>query len=184
MEVARLTAEMAFDLHQELGREIEPDAALDLEEGGGYALYDDKGVFAIGGIHPLRPMVGIAWTLMGRRWRRYARQVTGLCRFGLNRAPYARIEAATATDWPAGRRWLEGMGFTLECERAVKWDGVNDYALFVRLNDGIIASSRRSGGGIDSKHDRLGVLGNRNGSERGHVDSHAHHRIEESGGHR
>lgn len=135
MEVEALTVETVRAVHEMVGREISDAHAAALAGSGGYALVDDDGPFAIGGIYPLRPQVGMAWTLMTRRWRRYARQVTALCLFQIERAPYTRLEAATVAGWGRGARWLYRMGFSLETACAPRWDGVNDYALYTRLSE-------------------------------------------------
>ncbi len=120
-------------MYTALDRHITQEHAAALASGHGYALQDTQGVFAIGGLYPLRPSVAMAWTLLGRRWRRYARLLTAFCVDQMDSSPYARVEAATLADWPQGAHWLKRMGFYVETERAVRWDGQTDYALFTRI---------------------------------------------------
>lgn len=133
MKVEALTAERIFEVYEKVGMEISAEHAVNLEEGHGYTLVDEGGAFAVGGIYPLRPGVGMAWTLMTRRWRKYAKVVTAFCLSELDKSPLVRLEAATLAGWAPGAGWLERMGFAVETPRARLWDGVRDYALFVRL---------------------------------------------------
>lgn len=132
IEVLPLTPGVLRSVYGEMGMEIAEPHALQLCEGG-YALEDRRGVFAVGGICPLRPGVGMAWTVLTPRWKRYARRVTELCQHGIETSGLERIEAATVYGFKGGRDWLERMGFTMECERARKWDSRHDYSLFARV---------------------------------------------------
>ena len=172
MRLDRLTPEDVISIHDQLGREIAREEAEQLALSGAFSLSDETGVFAIGGIHEVRPGVGQAWTLLDRRWRKYARDITRLCEYALNNSDLKRIEAGTIAGWSAGMRWLERMGFVLETREAKLWDGEHDYSLFVRLKNGDIANSGR-GRGDNGVHDHFGILGSGNGCERGAVDHSA-----------
>lgn len=133
MDVIALTPDIVHSVHRRCGATISSEYAMALCSGGGFAAIDETGPFGIAGIYELRPGVGLAWTMLDRRWKRYARQITGLIEFHLSRSDFVRIEAATVCGFGAGRRWLERLGFRMETPCAEKWDGVNDYALFVRV---------------------------------------------------
>lgn len=131
--VIPLTWEICVDFHEKVGHEVTSEHA-DLLAASGHAVIDDSGVFAIGGLHEVRPGVGMAWAILDRHWRKHAKAVTEACMAGLDVAPYRRIESVVLCGFDAGGRWLERMGFEMESPRMRAWgvDG-QDYALYARV---------------------------------------------------
>jgi hypothetical protein len=116
------------------GHQITPEIAVELEAVGGFAAVDGSDVLGIGGILPRWPGVGMAWTWLGRKWRRRARVITDFCRVQMDVSGYNRIEAGVRVDYQRGHSWAQALGFEVETPVARAWgpDG-GDYTLYVRL---------------------------------------------------
>lgn len=123
------------------GQEIDASFAVDLEETNGFAVLDDESeifgefeVIAVGGIALRWNRVGTAWSLLSRKWRKYAKTITRIIHHHIEIAPLHRIELAVICENEKAHSWAKTLGFSLETERMRKWgpDG-KDYAMYVRV---------------------------------------------------
>lgn len=132
----RLTEKIVQDFHEQMAVPIMDGAAAVLAASNpGGALVDADGVFAIGGIYPRWPGVGLAWSILDpRRMRRHARATTEAAKAGIERADCRRVEAAVLCDFGRGHAWMRHLGFKREAKRMEAWgtDGL-DYALYAKV---------------------------------------------------
>ncbi len=112
---------------------ISVEYAVSLEEGGGWAVLEGEKPIMCGGIAQSLPGCGHAWTILTRRWRRYARGIHEAVEMYLDTSDFERIESVVHCDHAAGHVWLKRLGFELECPRMRKWFNGNDYALYARV---------------------------------------------------
>lgn len=77
----------------------------------------------------------IAWALLSREASRHFLSVHREVKRFLGAQTIARIEAHVDRDFAPARRWVEALGFSLECERMRRFlpDG-RDASLWVRLS--------------------------------------------------
>ena len=137
MNYERLTSEHVLGLYDLSGGgpadEITPALASELERCGGWAAVVDGRPVAIGGIFNMGRGRGHAWAWMTRAWRKHAREITARVAEEFACSDFVRIEAAVLHSFAGGHAWLNRLGFSLEAERMLKWDGVDDYALYSRV---------------------------------------------------
>lgn len=138
IEFVPLTADMVMgltdieDIHA--GYALTAEMAVELEAIGGLAGIEDGKVLAIGGILPRWQGVGLAWTWLGRGWRRHARVITDEARRYLDASGFHRIEMGVRADYAKGHSWARRLGFEVETPLARKWGpDMADYTLYVRV---------------------------------------------------
>lgn len=85
-----------------------------LVAGGGWAALDGEKVLGCGGLVELAPGRAEAWALLAEDSGRALKAITQATRRFLEAAPYRRIEAVTACEFPPGRRWATMLGFRFE----------------------------------------------------------------------
>ena len=137
MRFVRLTAEHIIALGDVASHKVSASDALDVEEWGGWAGIDDNKLIGCGGIieHPQWRGTGLAWTIMLRDWRKYARVVTHWVELELVASRFNRIEATCEADNAGARRWLERLGFELEADAMRGVADGKDHALYARIRD-------------------------------------------------
>ena len=137
MRFVPLKAEHLLALQGVSNLKVSVDAALDVEEIGGWSAVENGKLLASGGIveHPAWPGTGLAWTALTREWRRHARVITDWVELALIESEYDRIEAHVRRDLKGAHRWIKRLGFRQEgCLKSVH-DGY-DFAIYARLRNG------------------------------------------------
>lgn len=111
-----------------------PDAADVMALGPSYAAWDGLRCIAAAGLTPKWEGVATAWTILSADAGPHLLAVTKRCRAMLDAAPFRRIEATAACDFPPAGRWLAQLGFELETPRAEGYtpDG-QDVAIYKRI---------------------------------------------------
>ena len=113
---------------------ITPEYAKALENEFSFSALHDGKVLAVGGIFKLWDNRGLAWTYIDRDAGAHFLGIHRAVQDLLRLVPYDRVEADTPCEFEQGRRWLEMLGFTRECDRARKHrpDG-GDSALYAKV---------------------------------------------------
>ena len=122
------------DAQLAIGRYLTPEHALALQQHPSFTALDGDRVLACSGVIEVWPGRAIAWAVIaGDLKSKFIGVHKAVSRF-LAMAPYSRIEADVDVDFAEGHRWMEKLGFQLECPRMKKFrpDG-GDSALYVRI---------------------------------------------------
>lgn len=117
------------------GEHITDDLARSLPTvGPGWAVKIDGQTVAVGGFHERHEGVAVAWALMGREWRRRAKEITEHVRLRLIEAPFHRLETTVdARFGPPAHAWVKRLGF--RCEGLMRGFGTDktDHWLYARV---------------------------------------------------
>jgi hypothetical protein len=88
-----------------------------------YAAIDVYGrAIGVGGVVEKWPHRVEAWAIIGDNCRKYFLALHNAVKRFLEVFPARRIEATADCDFEQGHRWLELLGFKLECERMVAFN--------------------------------------------------------------
>lgn len=111
-----------------------PEAAAVLRESLAYAAYVGNVCIAAAGVTPRWNGVAVAWAVLSVEAGPFLPSITKRCRAMLDAAPFRRIEATAACNFPEAERWLRMLGFELETPWAEGYtpDG-QDVAIFKRM---------------------------------------------------
>lgn len=112
----------------------DPSAAEVMAASLAHAAYFEGRCIAAAGVTPKWPGSGTAWAILSEDAGAHMLEITRRCQHMLSVAPFRRLEAYAACDFPAAHRWLRLLGFTLEVARAERYtpDG-HDAAIFKRI---------------------------------------------------
>ena len=112
----------------------EPGADAVMRESIAHAAYLGNECIAAAGITPKWPGSATAWAVLSVEAGPHLPAITIRCAAMLSAAPFKRIEATAACDFPAAARWLKLLGFELETVRARSYtpDG-QDVSIFARV---------------------------------------------------
>jgi len=104
------------------------------EAGPCYTVLTPAGrIIALGGFSETHAGYAVAWSLLSGDIGRHHIELTRMARFGLDDAPYARIEALVRPEHVAGLRWAAVLGFEQAFRvRCARPDG-GDLELFERV---------------------------------------------------
>src|SRR5262245_17096827 len=99
--------------------------------------YLDGRVIGCAGIAEIWTHRAIAWAVLSQDCGRRMLEITRHVREALELHPARRIETAVFSDFPAGRRWAELLGFTLETPEPMRHydDNGRSAWLYARVRD-------------------------------------------------
>lgn len=98
------------------------------------SVFVDGDLIVCGGVTEYWAGRGEAWAIFHPEGRKYFATIQRVTREFFDRCPIRRVEASIACDFSVGKRWVESLGFKLECERLRSFfpDG-GDATLYSRL---------------------------------------------------
>ena len=105
-----------------------------IDAGLAFAVINEGGVVALGGVRDVWPGRGVAWGLLANGIGATMVPVTRAVRRFLSVCPTRRIEAEVAAGHEEGRRWVEMLGFEREGTMRAYWGG-KDFDLYARVRD-------------------------------------------------
>lgn len=111
-----------------------PEAAAVMRESITQAAYLGNKCIAAAGVTPRWNGVAVAWAILDVEAGPFLPQITRRCRAMLDAAPFRRIEATAACNFPEADRWLRMLGFELETPWSEGYtpDG-QDVAIYKRM---------------------------------------------------
>ena len=140
IEVVKFRAEhlLTLEAQEEQVKELESatiDQALEMEESGGYSVIKDGKTIACAVIIPLADNRGSISAFFGKHAGPHMLKIYRIARFMLETTDHRRIESVVLTDFPAGHRFMNMLGFKLETPEGMKNFGPNgeNYSLYARL---------------------------------------------------
>ena len=123
VEIRKLKAEdvaalLALKASSLIGAEVLEEQAKSLENTlHAKSVFVDGNLIMCGGVTEYWSGRGEAWALFNPAGRKYFATIQKATITFFKECPIKRVEAAVACDFTIGRRWVETLGFTLDCER-------------------------------------------------------------------